>query len=481
MSSNNSGKNKPNQNRVGIPVGTSKPRPTPPADAAGQPTPPPTPAAKPYDPNAPLPTPRPRRLDRTERIREVAKGETSAEPPVRRSAVGAGRTGASSKRAQGVATPSAASRAAAARAARRRTNNQIRIGLVILAILVVGTVIAVGVLGGSSTTTTTALAPADLTATVVAGNTGQISPTTVISAAIKPTITPTSAPTIPYPGGVPPTAAPIMSSTNTTTGPIAINVTKGIPDKTMTIVTNRGTIVLDLFSNAAPNTVKNYETRANRGEYNGRKFHRAEDWVLQGNDPKGDGSGGGDIPTEINKLPFSVGSLGVARTNAITNSNDSQFFIVKSADPVKYQNFTFLNGTFDANGVPTGGYTNFGQVVSGQDIVDKMQIGDVIYTIKVTDGAAPTPAAAPVTPTNASMTGASTVTTTGTLTGTATISSTPTVGSTATVGNAGTSTAPATVSTPTAVSTTAVSTPTVVSNATVTSSDTVTPLPSPTK
>ncbi|PZS01009.1 MAG: hypothetical protein DLM69_05675, partial [Candidatus Chloroheliales bacterium] len=161
------------------------------------------------------------------------------------------------------------------------------------------------------------------------------------------TVTSTSVPTISYPGGVPPTAAPPLTSTNTTPGPIAINVDKGIADKTMTIITNRGTVVLGLFSNAAPNTVKNYEERANRGEYNGRTWHRVEEWVLQGNDPAGIGSGGGNIPTEINKVPFGIGSLGVARTNDITYSNDSQLFIVKTIDPVKYQNFTFLNGVFD--------------------------------------------------------------------------------------------------------------------------------------
>ena len=133
-----------------------------------------------------------------------------------------------------------------------------------------------------------------------------------------------------------------------------------------TIKTSKGDIVLTLDGKDAPNTVQNFITKAKSGFYNGLIFHRVEDWVIQGGDPKGDGTGGGTIPTELNQLPFTTGSLGVARGADIKVSNDSQFFITKS-------DASWLNGQ----------YTNFGQVQSGMDIVNKIQIGDKILNISI--------------------------------------------------------------------------------------------------
>jgi cyclophilin family peptidyl-prolyl cis-trans isomerase len=465
MSSNNPGKNKPNQNRVDIPVGTGRPRRTPPEggdvtkDSAAtnppQPTTPPQQSASVYDPNAPLP--RPRRLDRTERIRDVAQGNAN---PQRRSSSGA-RAGATSKRAVGVATPSAASRAAVARAARARTNRQIKIVLVVLAILLIGSVLLIGILGNNNNTTNSTVASPAQTATAGAAA-AVVSNTTPLT----PTASAPLTPTLPYPGGVPPTAAAILTpAAAPKPGPIAINVSKGVADKTMTIYTSRGTIVAGLFTSAAPNTVENYETRANRGEYNGRKWHRAENWVLQGNDPTGTGSGGGNIPTEINKVPFGPGSLGIARTNDITYSNDSQFFIDKSTDPNGGQDFSFLNGVF-SNTTPTGGYTNWGQVVSGMDVVDAMQVGDIIYTIKITDtppsatSATPPAPAAPITGTNTitstgGVTNTGTVTNTGGITNTGGVTNTTPPTSTATVAPSAPLTGTATVAPPAPLTSTA--------------------------
>lgn len=132
------------------------------------------------------------------------------------------------------------------------------------------------------------------------------------------------------------------------------------------ILTSKGTIMLTLFPDVAPKTVANFVNKANSGFYNGLDFHRVEDWVIQGGDPKGDGTGGGTMPTELNNKPFVTGSLGVARGSDINVSNDAQFFITKS-------DASWLNNQ----------YTNFGIVTSGMDVVNKIAIGDKILKITI--------------------------------------------------------------------------------------------------
>lgn len=136
--------------------------------------------------------------------------------------------------------------------------------------------------------------------------------------------------------------------------------------QTAKIITTKGTIVLSLYPKDAPNTVANFVKKAKSGFYNNLTFHRVEDWVIQGGDPKGDGTGGGNIPTELNDKPFLVGSLGVARGGDIKVSNDSQFFIDK-------KDATWLNKQ----------YTNFGIVTKGMDVVNKIEIGDKILSITI--------------------------------------------------------------------------------------------------
>ena len=91
-----------------------------------------------------------------------------------------------------------------------------------------------------------------------------------------------------------------------------------------------------------------------------------EDWVIQGGDPLGNGTGGGKMQTELNNKPFIVGSLGVARGQDINVSNDAQFFITKKES-------SWLDGQ----------YTNFGIVEKGMDVVEKIQIGDKILGITI--------------------------------------------------------------------------------------------------
>jgi len=135
-----------------------------------------------------------------------------------------------------------------------------------------------------------------------------------------------------------------------------------------TIKTTKGTITAVLFGDAAPNIVKNFTTKAKNNFYTNLTFHRVEDWVIQGGDPKGDGSGGGVIQTELSQQPFVRGSLGIARGQDIRISNDSQFFIVK-------QDASWLNQQ----------YTNFGMVTDGMDVVDKIKVGDKILGITINE------------------------------------------------------------------------------------------------
>jgi len=95
-------------------------------------------------------------------------------------------------------------------------------------------------------------------------------------------------------------------------------------------------------------------------------FHRVEDWVVQGGDPKGTGTGGERVPSEYNDLAFKTGAFGIARGQDAAFNNDSQFFVVK-------RDSDFLNKQ----------YTNFGQLTSGKDVVDGVKVGDKIKTIRV--------------------------------------------------------------------------------------------------
>jgi len=135
---------------------------------------------------------------------------------------------------------------------------------------------------------------------------------------------------------------------------------------TAVIRTDRGNIELTLYSKDAPNTVLNFVNKAKSGFYNNLVFHRVEDWVVQGGDPLGNGTGGGNMPVEFNNKPFIIGSLGVASRGDGKVQNDAQIFITK-------KDSQFLNGQ----------YTNFGIVKSGMDVVNKVEIGDKILGINI--------------------------------------------------------------------------------------------------
>lgn len=133
----------------------------------------------------------------------------------------------------------------------------------------------------------------------------------------------------------------------------------------ITLKTTKGDIKIDLYGSDTPNTVRNFLGKAQSGFYTNLTFHRVEDWVVQGGDPTGTGTGGGKITSELNDKPFTTGAVGLARTPASKEiSNDSQFFIVKT-------DASHLNNE----------YVNFGMVTDGMDVVNAMAIGDRIIGI----------------------------------------------------------------------------------------------------
>jgi peptidyl-prolyl cis-trans isomerase B (cyclophilin B) len=132
--------------------------------------------------------------------------------------------------------------------------------------------------------------------------------------------------------------------------------------------TDRGTIRVELAADKAPLTVANFVNLAQRGFYDGLKFHRViNDFMIQGGCPLGTGTGGPGYRFEDeanNGLRHERGVLSMA--NAGPNTNGSQFFITHVATP-------WLDGK----------HTVFGKVIEGLDVVDAIKQGDVIKSLKI--------------------------------------------------------------------------------------------------
>jgi cyclophilin family peptidyl-prolyl cis-trans isomerase len=136
-----------------------------------------------------------------------------------------------------------------------------------------------------------------------------------------------------------------------------------------TITTSAGDIAVQLHPEVAPVTVNNFVVLAIHGYYNGLTFWKAEDWVVQGGDPNGDGSGGPgyNLPPEPSTTPWEIGALGMARVPG-GPINGSQFFIQKAPWP---------------GSGPTAVYNRFGTVTSGQDKVQAISVTDTIISITI--------------------------------------------------------------------------------------------------
>jgi cyclophilin family peptidyl-prolyl cis-trans isomerase len=127
---------------------------------------------------------------------------------------------------------------------------------------------------------------------------------------------------------------------------------------TMTMTTNHGPIVFEMFDEDAPKTVDNFRTLSQKGFYDGLTFHRViKDFMIQGGCPQGTGTGGPgyEFEDEFNQHKVIRGALAMA--NAGPNTNGSQFFIVTTgAAP-------WLDGK----------HTVFGRVTSGMEVVDALE------------------------------------------------------------------------------------------------------------
>ena len=136
----------------------------------------------------------------------------------------------------------------------------------------------------------------------------------------------------------------------------------------VTIKTAKGDITLCVDPKLAPNTVNNFVFLARNQFYDGLKFHRVEaNFVIQGGDPKGDGTGGPGYQFKDEPVGGEYTAGAVAMANSGPNTNGSQFFICTVDDSKKLQKL----------------YNLFGYVQSGMDVVLKIAVGDVMTSVTV--------------------------------------------------------------------------------------------------
>ena len=132
----------------------------------------------------------------------------------------------------------------------------------------------------------------------------------------------------------------------------------GDPENTLILEIEHGTVVIEMFPDVAPKHVERIKELTREGFYDGVVFHRVmEGFMAQTGDPTGTGTGGSgeNIVAEFSTVPFTRGTVGMARAQN-PNSGDSQFFIM-------FAEGSFLNGQ----------YTVWGQVVEGMEAVDKIK------------------------------------------------------------------------------------------------------------
>jgi peptidyl-prolyl cis-trans isomerase B (cyclophilin B) len=130
---------------------------------------------------------------------------------------------------------------------------------------------------------------------------------------------------------------------------------------TATMHTNHGTIELELYDEDAPKTVENFRKLAGDGFYDGVIFHRViKDFMIQGGDPTGTGTGGPGYTFEDEFNDHKVERGALAMANAGPNTNGSQFFIV----------------TTDSAPWLDGKHTVFGRVTAGMEAVDSIEASE---------------------------------------------------------------------------------------------------------
>ena len=212
------------------------------------------------------------------------------------------------------------------------------------------------------------LAGAILAFTIYVGRNAGGSPGTL------PTPSPTSSPTsgvtascgsLNFGAALSPTAGNAGKKSFSAAPPMTINAAHHF---LVTIKTAKGDIVLCLDPKLAPNTVNNFVFLARNQFYNGLKFHRVEaSFVIQGGDPKGDGTGGPGYKFNDEPVSGEYTAGAVAMANSGPNTNGSQFFICTVDDTKKLQKL----------------YNLFGYVQRGMDVVLKIAAGDVMTSVTV--------------------------------------------------------------------------------------------------
>jgi len=137
------------------------------------------------------------------------------------------------------------------------------------------------------------------------------------------------------------------------------------------VTTSKGSFTIEFLPEAAPLTVDNFVQLAQRDYFRNVTIHRVvPNFVIQDGDPRGDGNGGPgyQIRCEINQVPYDRAAVGMALSGKDTGG--SQWFVTHSPQP-------HLDG----------GYTVFGRVVAGMDVVDKIVRGDMIQSVTIRQGA----------------------------------------------------------------------------------------------
>lgn len=138
---------------------------------------------------------------------------------------------------------------------------------------------------------------------------------------------------------------------------------------TATVVTSKGSFMIEFLPEEAPLTVDNFVHLARKGYFNGQTVPRVvPNFVIQTGDPRGDQNGGPgyQIRCEINEAPYERGAVGMALSGKDTGG--SQWFVTHSPQP-------HLDG----------GYTVFGRVIRGMDVVDNIARGDTILRVIVNE------------------------------------------------------------------------------------------------
>lgn len=137
-----------------------------------------------------------------------------------------------------------------------------------------------------------------------------------------------------------------------------------------TVATSRGVFTVELLPEAAPATVESFISLARRGFFDGTTIHRVvPDFVVQAGDPRGDGTGGPGyaLRDELNPIPYVRGRVGMALSGPDTGG--SQWFVTLSRQ-----------AHLDA------GYTVFGEVASGMEVLDRIEQDDRLVSVRVTEG-----------------------------------------------------------------------------------------------